>query len=50
MANRLKEFTRQHRTLILISSVLLTIGVLAAVIAAAFWWDGRSDQGNEEKR
>ncbi len=47
MAKRLKEWTHQHRPLILVASVLLTIGVLAAAVAAVFWWNARSD-GVEE--
>ena len=47
MANRLKEWTRQHRPLILVASVLLAIGVLAVAVAAVFWWNARSDQPEE---
>jgi hypothetical protein len=40
----LKEWTRQRRPLILVAGVLLTIGVLAAAVAAVFWWNARSDR------
>ena len=44
MANRLQEWTRQHRFLILIAAFLLMVGALAVAVAVVFWWSPRTDQ------
>jgi hypothetical protein len=44
MAKRLKEWSSQHRSWILVAGVLLAVAVLAAaVVAGIVWWKGRTD-------
>jgi hypothetical protein len=44
MAKRLMEWISRHRFLVLAAGVLLTIGALAAAVAALFWWNARTDR------
>jgi uncharacterized protein YfaS (alpha-2-macroglobulin family) len=44
MAKRLMEWISRHRVFILVAGVLLTVGVLAAAVAALVWWNAQSDR------
>ncbi|HSR35464.1 MAG TPA: alpha-2-macroglobulin family protein [Anaerolineae bacterium] len=44
MAKRLREWISRHRVSILVAGVLLTVGALAAAVAAVVWWNAQSNR------